>query len=43
MHPVLVKLFWMGKDVVIGTYGVMMIVALAAGTLLPIAVARHHG
>jgi len=43
MHPVLVKLFWMGKDVVIGTYGVMMIAALAAGTLISLAVARHHG
>ncbi len=43
MHPVLVKIFWMGKEVVIGTYGVMMIAALAAGTLLSLAVARHHG
>ncbi len=43
MYPVLVKLFWMGKEVVIGTYGVMMIAALFAGTLLSIAIARHHG
>jgi phosphatidylglycerol---prolipoprotein diacylglyceryl transferase len=43
MHPVLIKLFWMGKEVVIGTYGVMMIAALAAGTLLSITIARHHG
>lgn len=43
MHPILFKLFWMGKDVVIGTYGVMMMAALAAGTLLSLAVARHHG
>ncbi len=43
MHPILFKLFWMGKEVVIGTYGVMMIIALAAGALLSIAIARYHG
>jgi phosphatidylglycerol---prolipoprotein diacylglyceryl transferase len=43
MHPVLFKLLWMGKEVVIGTYGAMMVAALGAGTLLSIAIARHRG
>ncbi len=43
MHPVLIKLFWMGKEVVIGTYGVMMIIAFAAGTALSLLVARKRG
>jgi phosphatidylglycerol---prolipoprotein diacylglyceryl transferase len=43
MHPVLIKIFWMGKEVVIGTYGVMMIIALAAGTALSLLVAWRHG
>jgi len=43
MHPVLFKLQWMGKEVVIGTYGVMMIIALASGTVLSLLLARKRG
>lgn len=43
MHPVLFKLQWMGKEVVIGTYGAMMIIALASGTVLSLLVARKRG
>ncbi|MBP7738441.1 MAG: prolipoprotein diacylglyceryl transferase [Spirochaetes bacterium] len=43
MHPILFKLQWMGKEVVIGTYGVMMVAALASGAALSLLVARKRG
>ena len=42
MHPVLFKLLWMGREVVISAYGVMMIIALAAGTGITLLVARKR-
>jgi phosphatidylglycerol:prolipoprotein diacylglycerol transferase len=43
MHPVLFKFLFLGKDIVIGTYGVMMVAAMAAGVLLALAIARGYG
>lgn len=43
MHPVLFKFYILGKDIVIGTYGVMMVAAVAAGVILSLAIARRYG
>jgi phosphatidylglycerol:prolipoprotein diacylglycerol transferase len=43
MHPVLFKFFFLGKDIVIGTYGVMMVAAMATGVLIALAIARRYG
>jgi phosphatidylglycerol---prolipoprotein diacylglyceryl transferase len=43
MHPVLYKFFFLGKDLVIGTYGVIMVTAIATGVLLSLAIARRYG
>jgi len=43
MHPILFRFFFLGKDIIIGTYGVMMVAAIAAGVLLSLAISRKYG
>jgi hypothetical protein len=43
MHPVLFKFFLVGKDIVIGTYGVMTLAAIVTGVFLSLAIARRYG
>jgi phosphatidylglycerol:prolipoprotein diacylglycerol transferase len=43
MHPVLFRFFFLGKDIVIGTYGVIMVAAIVAGLLISLAIARKYG
>ena len=42
MHPVLFKFIFLGKDVVIGTYGILMVAAIATGVFLSLAIARRY-
>jgi phosphatidylglycerol---prolipoprotein diacylglyceryl transferase len=43
MHPLLFTLNLFGRDILVGTYGVMMATAFAAGIAATLAVARRHG
>lgn len=43
MHPILIQFTFLNKQTVIGAYGVMMVVALAAATGLSLFIARRYG
>ncbi|TFH38711.1 MAG: hypothetical protein E4G96_10080, partial [Chrysiogenales bacterium] len=43
MHPMVCRFNWMGKDVVIGSYGLIMLLAFAAGGAVALYLARARG
>ena len=43
MFPVLLRFQWLGRDIIIGTYGVLLIAGFAAGIFLSVNIAKRNG